>query len=668
MELFSNDPLFRSDELSKRFEEIHDFIYANDGLSPQQTLEEFIKVLFIKVFDESTKVRNFAISSPEWQELSLTGAQSSFVSRQAILFEETKAVFQDVFEKDDRIRLSPIALGFTVNKLQGILLSDSQQDAKGLAFQKFLSHHEKKGSGQFFTPTPVIDFCVKIIDPKLDEKIIDPACGSGGFLNSALKHVAGDDDGKAAAYITQNLFGIDINRSIARIAKLKLLLEANVTNNIHSANSLDDLDTLKLNLGIKDGFDVVLTNPPFGAKISSPATLSAFNLGYKWTLHTGTYLKTSRYHANQSAETLFVERCMQLLRPGGRMGIVLPSGNFENPSLDYVRYYLRLVGEILAIVKLPQETFIPYGTGVKTSLLFVRKKTDAADLGHHRVFFGSIKRLGYQGNRNGSPIYLRDAYGKTLLDAEGKKILDEDFSDLALRWQSFLDDKSHDLGPNAFTVANEQLNGRLDYDFYSPANRGLLNDLVGAESEILGNLCEIARAKSPKLKVLDGLVEYVELSDVNTDSLEIINSTTYRVCDLPSRASFQLMEGDIITAIAGNSVGTRKHATAFVTRDFEGAICTNGFRILRNCKINPFYLLYFMQSEPFLRQMHMYRTGAAIPNVSDSDLASIRILLPGQKVQEQIAMKLRSAFDLRAQARSIVEELNYSDDSKAHHA
>jgi len=174
----------------------------------------------------------------------------------------------------------------------------------------------------------------------------------------------------------------------------------------------------------------------------------------------------------------------------------------------------------------------------------------------------------------------------------------------------------------------------------------------------LGDICDIVKIKSKKLKDPYLTVEYIELSDINTHSYEIINSTTYQVHELPSRASYELIEGDIITAIAGNSVGTRKHATALVTKDFDGNICTNGFRVLRNLKIDFYYLLYFLKSQVFLKQMFMYRTGAAIPNVSDNDLINIVIQIPEQKIIDEISRKMKLAFDLRQESKKQIDSIN----------
>ena len=650
--------LTKEDNLLKKFEEIHNYIYANDGLSPQQTLEEFVKILFIKIYDETNNLNQFSISTEEWNEMKTGKTTLSINERINNLFEQTKRAYQDIFDADDRIKISTIALGFTINKIQSISLLNSSQDAKGLAFQKFLSHHEKDGRGQFFTPEPVIDFCVEMMQPKPNEKIIDPACGSGGFIMSALKYLQKNySELDTNSIVSENIFGADINKSIARIAKMKLLLEANGKTNVLCTNTLEDLDSLKLSLSNSKGFDLVLANPPFGAKITNTSTLSKFDLGHKWTNHNKEYHKTKIVYPNQNAEILFIERCLQLLNEGGRMAIVLPNGNFENPSLEYLRYYIKLKSKILAIVNLPQETFIPFGTGVKTSLLFLQKDTPNL-VREYPIFFGRVTKLGYQGNKNGTPTYQKDKFGQIIKDSCGQPLLDEDFSDIIDAYKNF--QKGTEIEKeNSFSINYNELNGRFDYDFYSPENRKMFSSLKNTKTVRLGDICDIIKVKSGKLKESNQIVEYVELSDINTHSYEIINSTTLQVHELPSRASYEIKEGDIITAIAGNSIGTRKHATALVTKDFEGSICTNGFRVLRNIKINSFYLLYFLKSEVFLKQIFMYRTGAAIPNVSDTDLANTLINLPDEKTIEEISSKMKKSFELRQESRHQIESINF---------
>lgn len=647
------------DHLLKRFEDIQDYIYANDGLSPQQTLNEFLKILFIKIYDEKANLRLFNITLEEYNELKTNGKKNSAIERISKLFDLTKKEYIGVFEADDKIKLSNNALGYTINKLQAISLKDSSSDAKGLAFQKFLTHGEKVGKGQFFTPQPVIDFCVKMINPQSNETIIDPCCGSGGFIYSAFRFMTQNATTETREnIISKKLYGVDINRDITKISKMKLLLEENVNNNIYCRNSLADIDSMKLMLsGSKEfeGFDIVLTNPPFGTagKITDTSILSSFDLGHKWRETYNGYGVTNTLATGQPAEILFIERCLDLLKPGGRMAIVLPNGHFENPSLDYLRFYIKQRAKIIAIINLPQETFIPYGTGVKTSLLFLEKnrKTSSTE---YTVFFSRITKLGYQGNKNASPIYKKDERGNTIIE-NGKPLLDEDFSSTINDYHYFLNQGTIE-SINSYSIPFSMIKGRIDYDYYSPSNRGILSNL-GNNSVKLGDIVTIVKQKSSKLKNKEMNVEYVELSDINTHSFEIINSTTYAVHELPSRASYELKDGDIITGIAGNSVGTRKHATALVTKEYSGAICTNGFRVLRSPKINPYYLLYYLHSDLFLKQMMMYRTGAAIPNVSDTDLNNILVLLPPKEQIEEIGNKIKKTFELREESKKILDSI-----------
>jgi type I restriction enzyme M protein len=651
--------LIKSDQILKIFEEIHNYIYANEGLSPQQGLEEFIKILFIKIFAENHQNNQFFITNLEWQNIEKGEIDQLFIERIDLLFTQTKSTYSDLFPAGDRLNISPISLSFIVDKLQNISLTNSTNDSKGLAFQKFLSHQEKNGRGQFFTPPPVIDLCVEIMQPQPHETIIDPACGSGGFLISALKYLTNKFPHIPKSQIIQeNLFGIDINKSIARLATMKLLLEANTKNQIYSDNSLTNFSHIKTNLDQPAGFDIVLANPPFGAtgKITNSQILAQFDLGHKWQKLEEKFIITEKLLTGQAPEILFIECCLNLLKPGGRMAIVLPNGNLENPSAEYLRSYIRQKAQILGVINLPPETFIPYGTGVKTSLLFLQKHLLGDHNNKYSIFFGQVKKLGYQGNKNASPIYQKNSLGEFVENQQGEKILDEDFTTVISDYHRFQKKQSL-ITNNAFALPVHQLKGRLDYDFYAPQNRLLFTKIKSQDQVYLGDVVEIVKNKSAKLKQPDQSIDYVELSDINTHSFEIINTTNYLVSQLPSRASYELVTGDIITAVAGNSVGTRKHATAMVTAEFAGCICTNGLRVLRQPTIDPYFLLYFLKSEIFLQQMLRYRTGAAIPNVSEQDLMQIIIYLPESEVIHNISRKVQKALQLRQTAQKELASL-----------
>ncbi len=652
------------DNLLKTFDEIHNFIYANDGLSEQQVLDEFVKVLFVKFTDEKNEFQKFSISKEEVAEITSGRKQNDFTKRIEKLFQDTILLFPDLFDNKEKINISAQSLSFIVQKLQRIDFSKSSKDAKGLAFQKFLGRQAKSGRGQFFTPEPIIDFCVEILQPKENETIIDPACGTGGFIFSSLKYIQKNNPSiDLKKYTEENIFGIEINRRISQISKMKFLLECNGNANILCHNSLDDFDILDLHLNknsetktLQNTFDIVLTNPPFGTqgKITNSNQLSKYELGYKWNKYDNTYIKSRTLQNGQIPDVLFIERCLQLLKQGGRMGIVLPNGHFENSSMEYIRLYIKAKADVIAVVNLPQETFIPYGTGVKASLLFLQKK-NGSEIHSGRVFFSRIEKLGYQGNKNGTPEYIKDKTGKIQIDKTGNKIIDEDFSIVLRDYCVFQKELTINTN-NSFSIDNSKLNGRFDYDYYSPKNRGLINILQNNNAVKLSEIATIVKQKSNKLKQ-NGEVAYVELSDINTHSFEIINTTLQRIHELPSRASYELKEGDIITAVAGNSIGTEKHATAYITKEYEGTICTNGFRILRNLRIDPYYLLYYLKSQMFLKQIFMYRTGAAIPAISDQDLENILIYIPADNELKNISNNVKQSFELRNLAKQKLTEV-----------
>jgi len=410
---------------------------------------------------------------------------------------------------------------------------------------------------------------------------------------------------------------------------------------------------------------VILTNPPFGSqgKITNKSSLKKFNLAHKWMQYGDALHKTETLHNGQVPDILFIERCLDLLKDGGRMAIVLPNGDLENSSLDYVRYYINENTKVLAVINLPFDTFIPFGTGVKASILFLQKmnkeELSKEKAKNYKIFFGKINKLGYLGNKNGSPIYQKDSNGKMLVGNNGEPLIDEDITDVVSAYDRFVSDELDDSSDDCFAVNFENLSSRLDHDYYKPSYRKMEEALKNYGAKRLGDVVKLRKHKSLKFKKRDLEVEYVELSDVNTEYNEINASSRSLVHDLPSRASYELKHGDIVTAVAGNSIGTSQHASALVSEKFEGAICTNGFRILNaEPEIDPFYLLYYLKSDYFLKQVYKYRTGAAIPAISDEDLLNILIYIPPKEVQQNIVNKVRESFELRRKSKELLSNVS----------
>ncbi len=301
-----------------------------------------------------------------------------------------------------------------VEHIQGVNFVDTDLDTKGVAFERFMQDFFKGKMGQFFTPRNIIDFAVQMMEVKNSDFVLDPASGSGGFLLNALDTIRKyaeaniSNPGRAYSYwhdfAKDNLFGIEINDQIARVCKMNMIIHDDGHTNVISASALEEFGTIeKIHKGFKkDHFDVILTNPPFGATVKSSETdiLDSYELGQK--------------KKNQKTEILFIERCIDFVKPGtGRIAMVLPDGILTNSSLQYVRDFIMARCQILAVVSLPQFAFSHYGAGVKSSLVFLRRKDENETLADYPIFMAIADRIGY------------DATGREDSQNDLKAILDE---------------------------------------------------------------------------------------------------------------------------------------------------------------------------------------------------------------------------------------------------
>jgi len=659
----------RSDRLLRVFEDIHNHIYATEGLSAEQAFSEVLKLLFMKVLDEKGKEEEQFYIEPGEYELCLERIEQ--------LHKRSRLFFSGVVDKNEEIKLRTGSVAYAVNKLQRISLSDSPGDVKGMAFQKFVYSKQRSHRGQFFTPEPVVKLCVEMMKPKADHRILDPACGTGGFLCEAMRYVFSHSLATAsqrdkADYARDNMFGIEINSMIAKIAKMRLLLEGDGYGSIVNADALSEWGSLDQEFAIvrdmsrscEGYFDMVLTNPPFGiqGKVKDKALLRQFDLGRRWISTDSTWHKTSQLQGGQVPDILFIERCLGFLKVGGQLGIVLPNGDLENVSLRYVRAYLQNFTQVIAVVKLPVQAFIPFGTGIKASVLFLRKTAESdakRETGcQSRIFLGRVNKIGYQANKNGTPVYKTCDAGEPMTDSNGHFVVDEDVTEVGRRFKEFEAGKLKEETDDCFTLKASEIETRLDVDFYTPSQRELAEYLEGKGARKLGEIVDVVKKRSPKLKSRDAEVDYVELGDINVDYMEISEATRMRVHELPSRATYEIEAGDIITAVAGNSIGTLKHMSAVVTNRFSGCICSNGFRVLKpGPEVDTHYLLLYLRSDWFLRQVSRFRTGAAIPAICEEDLKRILVYLPPKRVQKSIGEKVRNSFEVRERSREILETI-----------
>lgn len=452
---------FTRDEFSRLLFKCHNIIRNNDKLSPEAAFDEISKILFIKIRYERTNSGTQIFSKEEFlKQKKMYDAVKSKESPDyyQFLFNKTKEDFakDHLFDENETIKIRENSFEQIVKELQVYNLSTTSDDVKGIAFEQFLGRTFRGELGQFFTPRTIVDFMVSVLDPQEGEYVCDPCCGSGGFLIRAFEYVREhienevevrkedvkkslftddyselpkkeqekNDQKVIDAFSKMNyeldinnpmgrlrslsfdcIYGTDANPRMARTAKMNMIMHGDGHGGVHHHDGL-----LNVN-GIWEGrFDVILTNPPFGARIDKELKITEADRftdiekikAYEKRYGKENYdnaLKQVNDHINQPildlfqigkfsglTEVLFIERCLNLLKPGGRMGIVLPEGVLNNTNLQKVRDFVESKAKILLIVSIPQDVFMAAGATVKPSLLFFKKFTENEAEEYNRIY------------------------------------------------------------------------------------------------------------------------------------------------------------------------------------------------------------------------------------------------------------------------------------------
>jgi len=440
--LLSKLKTFKEDEFADLLHQCHNVIRNREKLDPAAAFDEIAKILFVKV-DIERRLRAGKSRRNLFTAEFLDDQKQVFANPIENLFEQTKKDYKDdnIFDDDEKINLKFNTVKEIVKLLERYNLSDTSEDIKGIAFERFLGRTFRGEIGQFFTPRTIVEFMVHMLDPQEGDVVCDPASGSGGFLirffEIVRQKILADADREYQEYKTQierrklteeeqakllsqkyaeiqesldqkkegsrlwklanrYIYGTDANDRMARTSKMNMIMHGDGHGGVHHHDGFINVN------GIFDGrFEIVLTNPPFGANVEfgdvvqeSDITVSnelrrryvaeygeAYITAHEKVLAAKDSPIASMYElprsskSNIKTEILFIERCLNLLKPGGRMGIVLPEGVFNNPSLQYVRQFCEDRAFIRAVVSLRQETFYSSGASVKASLLFLQKFT-----------------------------------------------------------------------------------------------------------------------------------------------------------------------------------------------------------------------------------------------------------------------------------------------------
>lgn len=404
----------------------HQTLWGGGRLSPPTAFGELCKLIFVKISDEQKPRKK---GEPYQFQIKTHESSSKLAERINLLYDEQKARDPEVFTES--IKVDNRVLCTVVSHLEAINLNKTDLDVKGVAFEQFMDGFFKGDFGQYFTPRPIIEFAVKMMKPRHDWDVLDPSCGSGGFLLHALDYMrnqAGEYYEKDTVdyfnywhdFAAKHLYGIEINDEIARVAKMNMIVHDDGHTNVISYDALDTIDKIHdHNHGFaKDKFDLILTNPPFGSTIKKTEKpyLENYELGNSLDAK-----GRKKARKNQSSEILFIERIWEFLKPGtGKAAIVLPDGVLTNSSSQYVRDFIIERFQLLAIVSLPQCAFAHFGAGVKASLIFVRKRdvSEKPD-DNETIFMAAPDLIGY--------------------DATGRKT-DSQLDEVVAKYEEFLSD------------------------------------------------------------------------------------------------------------------------------------------------------------------------------------------------------------------------------------
>jgi len=646
---FRRKDLKPTHNLKATFKAIRNHLAANTvGATRDEVLaQQLINLIFCKIYDERFTEPDEIVTFRAGVDEKAKDVKERILD----LFDKVKRKYKEVLDESDTITLDANSVAYVVGELQNYCLIEAERDIIADAFETFIGHALKGGQGQFFTPRNVVKMMVDILDPDDEDLIIDPACGSGGFLIEALRHVWRklDAEGKKYHWSRGNLQeekmevalnrirGIDKDYFLSKVAKAYMAIIGDGKSGIFNEDSLEkpenweDKTRSKIDIG---KFSVLLTNPPFGSKIPvrGEEKLKQFEFGYKWKFdkERKKWVKTEKLKDQEEPQVLFIERCLSFLKDGGRMAMVLPSGILGNEQEAYLRQYIQEKGNLFAIVELPFETFSPNVT-INTSVLFIQKgKSDKKNI------FISINE--YCGH-----------------DKKGRPTEKDDLSLVADFY------KNRNSNENNFFIKSSLLESNFVAKRYL---KKYINNLEKVNKskyqvidfgEIISSVHNGANIEDASIYVEKGggipyiLVKSITKEGINFENLKYIKNSLEDNRDVVKN---KVHENTIVMTRAGNS-----GIAANIPPDLVGGVAS-GFLInikIKN-KVNPYYIVSFLNSEYGQMQLERISSGSILKSIRSSDLKKVRIILPPKEVQDSIGDKLKEAVYISTSMRKRIED------------
>ena len=659
----SKDKLIPASNLKLIFRRLLNTLYSNTNISRREKLgNEMIRLIFCKIWDERYEPQ----ALPKFR-VGFDEKPKEVVKRIRELFEEVKRelVTDGVFDKNEEIKLDDKSIAYVVGELEQFSLQKTDKDVVGDAFEVFAESKLVGEKGEFFTPREIVRTAIQIVDPKPEQSVIDPACGSGGFLIYALEYIwremeeskkykgVADMVMEKKKIAERYFYGIDKEIDLVKIAKAYMAIIGDGRGGIVQENTLhtpEDYQPRSKELFVDENdklrqFDVVLTNPPFGNKIKVLEDDSRhFDLGHAWKKDSGVWKMTDNVRPTEP-QVLFIERCLQLLKDGGRLAIVLPETYFHAPNAKYVLDYMKKGNNFIALIDLAHNTFRPYNNA-KCVLLVLEKGTKQ----NQKIIMGVTEEIGH--DHNGKPIYRYD---------DTKKEFTNEIWDDTVIIREELKDPGNKDNKNVFLVDVDEIRN----DVYVPRyywNRRIDKLRERAKADNLefvqikdlideGIIKDFPGHGSPASKYKGrGEIPYVRVADIVNWELyknptSLISEAVYN--DIKGNG-VNLQEKDVLFVRRGSY---RIGSVAMVSQYDTNVLLTREihvFRVLNEDNkygLDPFYLLYLFSHE--LTQKQLYNKvmiDTTLPNIARRWEELYLPIAKDKNEREKIKEKIRHAF------------------------
>lgn len=546
-------------------------------------LDEVIKLIFCK----------YELESEDTKDVEDVNLACLYRKTFKTVLELHEDIYQDEMYE---IELDPVSIKYIDTKLNKLDLFNLERDIIGDAYEIFMGDAIKGQSGQFFTPQNAAEALVKMVAPSPKSRIIDPACGAGGFLVATVKYW----NKQKAELPKANLYGVDKDGYLARLSKIHLACMGQSTKTIQCSDSLV-WDEVVLGEGASQ-YDVVLTNPPFGVNIQAGTTktLSKFDLAYKYKkTKEGSATKTDRINESVAPQVVFIEQCVNLVKKGGTIGIVVPESMISNKKYSYVAEYILRVCYIRAIIGMPDELFKTSGKGgthTKTCLLVLEKKKED-DHKDYNIFMAEAKWCGH--------------------DSRGREIPKDDIPDILDIYFKFKNNERFKNSRHGFVINRSQISNNVlaprSYVFGIQNNEGMdeAHTMISIGQLIDEKVLEVTTGNEVgKLAYGTGNIPFVRTSDISnweikSEPKHLLSEEIYE--SLARKQDVQ--EGDILMVKDGSYlIGTCAMITKYDTKIVYQSHLYK-IRVAKDNKYNldRYYLLAVLSSD-YVRQQIFAKT------------------------------------------------------------